>query len=317
MNPSSRSAHLPVLAALGLLAVSPALWAHLKPNDYEGGRSRDVTARQVRNASAIGMMLGEFRTGISDILMLKTERYLDNGIAYEAHVNAQILGAEDSAKAFDATLELREEAHVGEGGAATLIATPEKDYRGFIGQLHREVKPWRDPSEVHQHSDGMQILPWFRVATLVDPRHIRSYTIGGYWLSRQNNDASENFLLEGIRKNPDAFQLYLMLGKIYMNRAREMGENLFHPEGAQRAVCLQARDAYREAAQLALAIRPHDNLENNPVWADHDDEDAWAAFRMAALSERQFGSKEAAVQLANEILEVAGEDGILRRLAGQ
>jgi hypothetical protein len=66
--------------------LSPLLSLRLDPHGYQGGRSRDAEDRMERNASSIGSMLGELRTSMSDILFLKTERYLHGGVAYTPHI---------------------------------------------------------------------------------------------------------------------------------------------------------------------------------------------------------------------------------------
>ena len=82
---------------LATFLISPALFGRLDPNGYEGGRSRDVQQRALRNSSAVATMLGEFRTAMSDIMYMKTERYLDNGIAFMPHLKKEILSASGSA----------------------------------------------------------------------------------------------------------------------------------------------------------------------------------------------------------------------------
>ena len=77
-------------ALLGLYAFSPLVSQRLDPS-YAGGRSRDVEARAVRNTSAVGLMLGEFRTSMSDIMFIKTERYLHGGRGYKPHHEKQLM----------------------------------------------------------------------------------------------------------------------------------------------------------------------------------------------------------------------------------
>ena len=300
--PKGSSRIVPILLVLVFVA-GPAVWMHLTPNEYVGGRSRDVAARQARNASSLGLMLGEFRTGISDILMIKTERYLHGGVGYQPHIADEVLGASDTADAFDEQQahadHAHDEAHGVEGdGSKTLIPPPDEDYRGWIGWLHRNVKPWLDPSQHAEHSEGTQVLPWFRIATLSDPHHIRGYALGAYWLQRHDPAEAEKFLQEGIENNPNAFQLHLMAGQLLMRQARRTMDDMFHPTEQERPMLEQALQSFSQAAELALAQRPHGNVDNNPGWGKYDEDDAWASYRMAVLSERQYGSKERAQELA-------------------
>ena len=72
-------------------ATSPVWTTRLCPDDYQGGRSRDVVASAERNTSALAAMLGGFRTAVSDLLYIKTERYLHSGVAYAPHLEGETL----------------------------------------------------------------------------------------------------------------------------------------------------------------------------------------------------------------------------------
>jgi hypothetical protein len=192
-----------------LFLVSPLLWTRLEPNEYTGGRSRDTHMQTERNTSAIATMLGEFRTGLSDVLYIKTERYLDSGIAYQPHFEDAALAADKHATEGDGD----DSSHA---GTPTLISSPDKDYRGIIGALQREVKPWADPSMGHKHSDGRELLPWFKLMTVSDSHYIRGYTVGGYWLSLHDQSEAVQFLRDGLKSNPSSFQLHLVLSQILL-----------------------------------------------------------------------------------------------------
>ncbi len=339
---------------LALVLASPAVTTRLTPNTYRGGYSRDISNVQQRNSSAIAAIMGEFRTSMADMIFIKTERYLHNGIAYGLHLDLEASTQKGSLVSVKKEPKAKDEheghhdheghdhdehghgepGHVhgpdcehgpdpdagamamsGEGGedlehsdddhgdehTPTLIRTAENDFRSFIGDLERAVKPWQSPEIAHQHTEGTELLPWYRIVTLTDPTNVRGYMIGSWWLSRQRtNESIEeaiSFAREGIRNNPDAYQLHLMVGNHLraLNRGRE------------------SREAYRQAATLALKQRPRD-IAANPWWTHYMEEDARAAARLAVMSEKEWGSLPEAVMLARTLIaEFEDGDGVLRR----
>jgi hypothetical protein len=268
----------------------PFLWSRLTPNQYQGGRNQAKEAQVTRNASAIGRMLGEFRTSMSDMILLKTESYLHGGVNYLSHTTDPELGSQNNHQ------------------ADALIPSPEKDYRGWVGKLEREIKPWNIVGQHAAHTDGRQLLPWFRLATLSDPHHVHAYTSGGYWLSRHSVSEAIAYLEEGLHANPEAFQLYLTLGQVRLKQLRKEIPNLFDPSEAERTQLLAVQEIYLKAAELALSQRPHRDLESHPTWGHYDETDAWTAFRMSVILEHTYGSPEKAYSLSGRFLNLAGED---------
>lgn len=329
-NPSrSGLAKMPLLYVLLLLLLaSPFLSARLQPNHYEGGRLKDEHDRAERNTSAFALILGELRANLSDLMFIKTELYLHSGVGYMPHLDydrmaqsgeiEHVAADDEPAGQFDfETQFLEHQAEVGQledeadpdEYAATVIPTQEEDFRGFIGALHRRVKPWRDPSLAHIHTDGTELLPWYRLMTLSDPHHIRAYMIGAWWLKAFRTDThreeARQFLAEGIRNNPRAFQLYLLRG--YMNREDEDIAGAMHD--------------FERAASLAVEARPVEGTQHRD-WTDYMEDDARGAVRMHVLMERDHGSIDRAIELAVQYRRSMGEaarflDRILVDLRGQ
>ncbi len=348
-GPTTSAAQKTLIGAVAVVFfLSPLLTMRLHPNRYEGGRSERTADLVQRNTSAIALILGEVRAGMSDLMYIKTERYLDRGVAYYPHIDMDALSSEGKVKTTDEAAReqglrkaherdtehpTREEdsliapplpqldhqhEHEGEtpGQHAelehegeekftpTIIRTAADDFRGFIGYLERHVKPWRDPRESHQHSDGTELLPWFRLQTLSDPHHVRSYLIGAWWLAGKSEvqlREALDFVDEGIRNNPQAYQLYLMKGQILRKLDRQT----------------EATDAFRQAADLAMERRPPRGDENPNAeelgWDSYKEQDARTAARMTVLMEKTFRDPQTALALAHRYLQHLEHDGILER----
>ncbi len=317
---------LQILLLFACLFAPGHLAEYLHPNDYAGGRSRSVEASAERNTSAFATMLGEFRTALSDIMYIKTERYLHSGVAYEPHLEADTLNTVGTIKDIDtdhAKASSRNQQVVepdSAGIAATLIPTAQKDWRGFIGTLHRKVKPWRDPSEPHLLTDGREMLPWFRVMTMTDPHYVRGYAVGAWWLKRRNLDAAITFAQEGITNNPTAFEIYYTLGELFMERGRKANNGgITNPGDEALKHFLAARDAFQKGAELAIAKRPHGWVDDpkNPsaVWNANDETDAIGTVHLAVLTEKNFGDPQKAIELARRYLAVFPADAPLNDVA--
>ncbi|MGB9691630.1 MAG: tetratricopeptide repeat protein [Candidatus Sumerlaeaceae bacterium] len=323
-------------AATVLFAVVPAILKMISAQETYSVRFSDFAAQQRRNSSAIATILGEFRTNLSDMLFIKTERYLHGGVAYMPHIDAEKLAASgniehmkssstepghgtDTATSSPALREHEtsktagEEHDHGHEHLATLIRTPKNDFRGFLGDLERQVKPWRDPRLPHQHIGGVELLPWYRLATLVDPKNVRAYMIGAWWLKTLHNEKAlreaVKFVEDGLQHNKTAFQLELMRGYLL----RELGEKK------------EALQAFDRAVELVKRQRPKDGAIGK-TWTIYNEEDTLAACSMSALTRRELAENDAegiraalerVIALKNEFDNMPALDRLERSLKAQ
>ena len=68
-----------------------------------------------------------------------------------------------------------------------------------------------------EHGNEREILPWLKLTAELDPHKIQAYTVASYWLANHlgKPKEAEQFLREGLRQNPDSYEILLELGKIY------------------------------------------------------------------------------------------------------
>ena len=79
--------------------------------------------------------------------------------------------------------------------------------RHFIPTVHTHLKS----------ASAQEILPWLRLSADLDPKRIDTYVTASYWLrtSLHKYDEAEQFLREGLRANPDSYEILLELGRVY------------------------------------------------------------------------------------------------------
>jgi len=305
-----------------------------------------VEALERRNRNAFAQILGELRLGAADIMFVKTERYLHGGVAYRPHLDAGALAREGVARARptggadrpsageepdsdvsgalaalvgpmapatpSAGLEL-EETEADHEAVETIIRSAESDFRGFIGNLEREIKPWRPKELPHQLSPGRELLPWVRLMTLANPGFVRAYRTGAWWLSSVGHpDQALAFLDEGIAKNqdhPELFQLYLSKVQVLLGLALRGEADRLEP----------ALAAVRAGIAQGLKARPADGVSPpgaaKAPWSEDHEEDLAFLLRFEPLILERLGRTEAARRAAEAGLVVLPDDPVLARLS--
>jgi tetratricopeptide (TPR) repeat protein len=98
---------------------------------------------------------------------------------------------------------------------------------GFLGKpkdpLDAFTRHFFTSSHTHLTEKGTnaarEILPWMKLASQLDPTKVDSYTVGAYWLRTLNRaDEAEQFLREGLRRNPQSHEILLELGRLYFDQ---------------------------------------------------------------------------------------------------
>ena len=72
----------------------------------------------------------------------------------------------------------------------------------------------------HTHLSGgaeREILPWLRLSAELDPQRVDTYTVAAYWLRNRLGkvNEAEQFLREGLRANPESYEILFELGRLY------------------------------------------------------------------------------------------------------
>lgn len=93
---------------------------------------------------------------------------------------------------------------------------------GFLGKPRDWVERFGRnffPTEHTHLANGKvrEILPWLRLSADMDPHRIQTYLTASFWLRSTlgEPDEAEQFLREGLRANPDSFEILLELGYVY------------------------------------------------------------------------------------------------------
>jgi len=87
----------------------------------------------------------------------------------------------------------------------------------------------------HTHLEGenaREILPWLRISAELDPQQVETYRVAAYWLRRRLGkvDEAEQFLREGLRANPNSYEILLELGRLYEEDRHDVqrARNIWH-----------------------------------------------------------------------------------------
>jgi tetratricopeptide (TPR) repeat protein len=325
---------LTVLLPVLLIASAPFLRAWVQAQ--KATVSQDISESiEARNENAFALILGELRATAADLMFIKTERYFHSGVAYKPHMDMDKMATtgERAAKEPEDHEHHSDEDHEHEphmelpdgeelaphhhdehcdhggthaGGIPTLIRTAAQDFRGFLGDLERETKPYRDPKLEHHVTSGEELLPWYRLMTLSDPHNLRGYMIGTMLLLQaKKSDEALSFIQEGIEKNrgnPRAFRLYASLAQVRWRSG--------HLDMALAA----ARRGYK----MGKAVRPRGGkigaTRKDVLWTDDLENDFLFLARYVPLFLERKGDLLESFRAAQEAASLAPDDPGIRQM---
>ena len=241
------------------------------------------------DGSASASLLGQFRTNISAWLWVRTDLYMHNGVQMRPITPAEQkagVGPEKAVK--DGNEPLRRET------AVTLVPSPDRDFRGILGEVDRSVNAWQDMHN-HSHNDPKQTLALFRLMTWLDPQFIEAWTTGAMVFARdRNRQGTQNalrFLNEGLAENQDSIDLLTEVAYVHLTREKDLSAAIPFLEKARRI---------GSAHVETLADNEKDALEN--------------AYRWLAMCYRDTHQPKMAARTAAEGLVHFSDDGVLKRL---
>jgi len=176
---------------------------------------------QKSGTSLMTLISDDTRDVISCSLMDKVESYFHGGI------DVDNCSMEDAAE--DILHEGEEPVH----GENCNHARPE--IKGFspVVWINSHIH-----AQEHRHlsnNRSVELLPWIAAASRVSPHNLEAYQIGSYVLSKMADkpQAAVDFLQEGIKNNPEDFELEVSLAEMWLNVLKDQEKA---QEGFERAL---------------------------------------------------------------------------------
>jgi tetratricopeptide (TPR) repeat protein len=222
-------------------------------------RIHDLQAQNDDSTGVMAALLGDSRRLFANQLFVEADVYFHSGY-YPTMFDKK-----------ETDIDVKGEPEGDQKGKEAEKADVEESFLGppqdWIERFGRHFFP-----TVHTHLDderSREVLPWLRMAADMDPHLIETYVTASYWLRRTLNqpDEAEQFLREGLRANPDSFEILLELG--YVDDF-----NRHDPKDARQlfALALQKWEK-QDAAGLKPAPKARGEILDGLVRADREQND--------------------------------------------
>lgn len=172
-------------------------------------------SRSAKSDSAMKLLLGDSRRMFANQFAAKADISFHGGYypsifdQREKPKATALAGDHDDQDSHDEAAHEREMAFLG---------TP-RDWIEAFGRHFRITE--------HTHlalGQEREILPWLRMSAELDPQRVDTYTVAAYWLRVRLGKVqeAEAFLREGLRNNPDSYEILFELGRLYRENRHDV-----------------------------------------------------------------------------------------------
>ncbi len=200
-----------VLTLLFVICFSAAARLQVWYQNWRGSRTQ--------TSGVLNILMGDSRRLFANHFFVKADIYFHSGYypsifdQAKLHENSPMTQttSADEHHEHDENCGHHDDEHKGD-----FMGTP-KDWVERLGRNFYVSKH----THLENGSDEREILPWLRISADLDPQRVETYTVAAYWLrSRLGKvNEAEQFLREGLRANPQSFEILFELGRVaYENR---------------------------------------------------------------------------------------------------
>ncbi len=287
------------LLLLALLILCFGLAAGLQP------RFQALEDRRHQSDDFFNLLLGNSSRMFANSFYVKADAYyhsgyyptiFDNNAAFKTPHMAEDTGTVVSHNTHDEAME-------------SSFMGPPRDWidafgRHFMPNRHTHLDEGGPTDDLSTSSDVREILPWLKLSAKLDPDNIQTYTVTAYWLRiRMHKDKeAEQVLREGLRNNPQSYEILFELGRLYNESYHETD---------------RARNVWELAVRYWLKLTPGEQEENKLLFEE-------ITTNLGQLEEKAGNYPQAMnwYQAAQKVSLTPGElqkliDGVQKKMADQ
>ncbi len=188
------------------------LWAAAAMLAYQVDRLVEPVTTRLTMQDTLGRLLGSATEIVGDAMYLKADSYLHGGVDFgpEAH----------------------EEGAEGAEGERDRLA--EKAPADWVQRVLSRVR-----AHDHRHLEGedrKELLPFFAMATTLDPHNIDAVLAAAYWLDNEmgRTDEALDTLEKGARANPGSWEIQKEIARFLWTRRKDAAATRDHALSAIR-----------------------------------------------------------------------------------
>jgi tetratricopeptide (TPR) repeat protein len=205
------------LSLLALLVFCFGLAANLQP------RFQALENSRKQSDNFFSLLLGDSSRMFANSFFVKADEYyhsgyyptiFDNNEAFKTPHMAEDTGAVNSKN----------------HGDETSFMGPPRDWidsfgRHFIPNRHTHLDEGGPTDDLSTSDNVREILPWLKLSAELDPDNVQTYTVTAFWLRERMHKVTEanQVLLEGLRNNPDSYEILFELGRLYYESYHDTG----------------------------------------------------------------------------------------------
>ncbi len=208
------------------------------------------------NGDVFNVLLGDSRAMFANHFYVKADEYYHSGYyptIFDNRDNFETPHMAEDTGAVNSKNHGEEDSFMG----------PTRDWidafsRHFFPDRHTHLDEGGPTDDLSGSDNVREILPWLKLSADLDPDNVQTYTVTAYWLrTRMHKDAeAEAFLHEGLRNNPDSYEILFELGRLY--------DESYHDTG-------RARNVWEAAIRKWLALTPQTQKENKLIFGQITD----------------------------------------------
>jgi tetratricopeptide (TPR) repeat protein len=230
------------LLLLALLIFCCGLAADLQP------RFQALENRRRQSNNFFNLLLGDSSRMFANSFFVKADAYYHSGFYPTIFDNNEGFKTPHVAEDTGAVTSHNS------GGEDVNFMGPPRDWidafgRHFIPNRHTHLDEGGATGDLSSSDNVREILPWLKLSAELDPENVQTYTVTAFWLRGRMHKVAEanQVLLEGLRNNPDSYEILFELGRLY-------DEDYHDPD--------RARNVWELAVKKWLALTPAEQKEN-------------------------------------------------------
>ena len=170
--------------------------------------------KSARETNILTLLIGDSRRLFANHIYAKADAYFHSGY-YPSIFDRATPGGDHMREGVSEGIA----DHGGHDDHAEKEEGQEEDHLGkprdWIDAFGRNFYPSRH-THMEKETDEKEILPWLKFSAELDPHKVDAYVIASFTLRKKlgKGKEAEQFLRQGLRDNPDSYEILLELGRV-------------------------------------------------------------------------------------------------------